>query len=221
MAQKVKPTALRLGITKTWSSRWLYSRNKKFFLEEDFLIRKFLEKKLVESGLDRIDIERVGDEIKVIVRTSRPGLIIGKGGKGIEELTALLNKQIKKLRLKRKQNLNYVLKLNVEELKRNELSAQIIAQQIAFDLEKRMPYNKVMKKHLEAIAQNKNIYGAKIKLSGRLNGAEIARSAQLSIGKLPLQTLNIDIDYGEATAFNTYGTVGVKVWLNKGEIKTD
>lgn len=218
MAQKTKPNALRLGITKTWSSQWFLKRDRRFFLEEDELIRKITKGKILQAGIAGLEIERTGDNIRVSIRASRPGLIIGRGGKGIEELKNLLLKEMRNLRRRNKVGASFSLNLNVEELKRMEISAPVVAQQIAFDIERRLPYRTAMKQQLEGLKQNKGVKGGKIKISGRLNGAEISRSDWLAFGEMPLQTLRANIDYGEATAYTTYGTVGIKVWLYKGEI---
>jgi len=218
MAQKTRPNALRLGITKPWSSQWFFKRDRRFFLEEDELIRRLTKRKIIQAGIAALEIERTGDNIKVTIRAARPGLIIGRGGKGIEELKNLLLKEIRNLRRRNKVKDNFSLNLNVEELKRTEISAPVVAQQIAFDIERRVPYRTAMRQQLEGLKQNKGIKGGKIKISGRLNGAEISRSDWLAFGQMPLQTLRANIDYGEATAYTTYGAVGVKVWLYKGEI---
>lgn len=218
MAQKVNPNALRLGINLPWSNRWFFKKNLKFFIEEDHLIRELIKKKILAAGIASIVIERTGDTIRVQIRAARPGLIIGRGGKGVEELKNFLVKKINQLRHKANFSKNFSLNLNIEELKRSEISSAVIAQQIAFDVEKRLPYRRVIKRQLESIMQNRGVEGAKIKLSGRLNGAEIARQDHLARGRMPLQTLRANIDYAEATAFNTYGTIGIKVWIYKGEI---
>jgi small subunit ribosomal protein S3 len=218
MAQKIKPNALRLGITLPWNSRWFFKKSLSFYIEEDHCIRDIVRKKILAAGIASIEIERLGDTIRVIVKASRPGLVIGRGGKGIEELKEAVVKAIKKLRVKNKKSAQFSLNINIEELKRTEVSAAVTAQQIAFDLEKRFPYRSVLKRHLELLKQNREVLGAKIKVGGRLNGAEISRSDWLIFGRMPLQNLRANIDYGEATAFNTYGTVGVKVWIYKGEI---
>ncbi|MDI6734060.1 MAG: 30S ribosomal protein S3 [Patescibacteria group bacterium] len=218
MAQKTKPNLLRLGLTVPWSSRWFLKKSQKFFIEEDCFIRKFVGEKILTAGIAAIEIERMGDAIKIIIRASRPGLIIGRGGKGIEELKERLLKSLRILRKKNNINGNFSLNLNIEELKRTEISAPVEAQQIAFDIEKRLPYRSVIKRRLENIMQNREVKGAKIKVAGRLNGAEISRHDWLAKGKMPLQTLRANVDYGEATAFNSYGTVGIKVWIYKGEI---
>lgn len=217
MAQKIKPNTLRLGINVPWSSRWFYKKSLKFFLLEDQLIRTLIKKRILSAGIDSIDIERIGETIRVLVKASRPGLIIGRGGKGIEELKDLVIREIKDVRRKNKKQMNFSLNINIEELKRTEVSAPVVAQQIAFDIEKRFPYRTVMKRALETLKQNREVRGAKVKVSGRLNGAEISRSDWLVFGRMPLQTLRAKIDYGEATAFNTYGTVGIKVWIYKGD----
>jgi len=218
MATKTHPFSLRLGLNKNWRSRWFFKKNLKFFIEEDYFIRQFIKKKIAAAGIDAIEIERLGNQINVLIRASRAGLIIGRGGKGIEELKSALLKEIKRLRRKNKESLDIILNLNVEELNRGEVSAMVTAQQIAFEIEKRLPYRGVMKKFLSNVSQYRGVYGVKIKMSGRLNGATISRSDWLVSGKMPLSTLRADIDYGEATAFNSYGTVGIKVWIYKGEI---
>ena len=218
MAQKIQPNSFRLGITKPWQSQWFFKRSLRFFVQEDYLIRELIKEKILTSGIDAIEIERTGEVVKVTIRSARPGLIIGRGGKGIEELKDGLLSSMKALRLKNKFKGNPVLNLNVEEIKRMELSASVLAQQMAFDIEKRFPFRTVMKRHLEVMKQNRSVKGAKIKMAGRLNGAEIARRDSLHFGQMPLQTLRANIDYGEAVAFTTYGTIGIKVWLYKGEI---
>ena len=218
MAQKTRPTIIRLGVTEGWQSRWFFKKSLKFFLEEDHLIREITMEKILQAGIASIEIERTGDLIRVAIKASRPGLIIGRGGKGIEELKNLIIRKMKILRHKNKIPQNFSFNLNVEELKRTEVSAQVIAQQIAFDIERRTPYRTILKRHLESLKQIKDVKGAKLRLAGRLNGAEISRRDWLAFGRMPLQTLRAVIDYGEATSFNSYGAVGVKVWIYKGEI---
>lgn len=218
MAQKIKPNSYRLGINVPWSSRWFFKKNLRFLLEEDEAIRKIIKDKIMAAGIAAIDIERTGNNVRVTVRAGRPGLVIGRGGKGIDDLKNAIVRAINSLRLKNKFPPSFNLNLNIEELKRFEVSAPIIAQQIATDLEKRLPYRRLMKRTLETTMQNHEVKGAKIRMSGRLDGNEIARTDWLAKGKMPLQTLRSQIDYGEATAFNTYGTIGIKVWLYKGEI---
>ena len=189
-------------------------------LEEDVLIRRAVNAKIGLAGIVRIEIERAADNsYRILIKAAKPGLVIGRGGKGIEELSKAVDSQLRKLFQKRGQKApKFSLSLNVEELRRNEVSAQYVAQSIAWDLEKRLPFRRTMKKYLENIMQNKDVQGAKIRFSGRLDGNEIARREWLAKGKLPLHTLRANIDYGEATAFNSYGTVGIKVWVYKGEV---
>lgn len=188
-------------------------------LEEDVLIRRLINEKIGLAGVVRVEIERGADNsYRIFIKAVKPGLIIGRGGKGIEELSKSLEADLKKLFAGRKKSVKFSLSLNIEELKRSEISAQYVAQSIAWDLEKRLPFRRTIKKHLDQLMQNREVKGAKVRVSGRLDGAEIARREWLAKGKLPLHTLRANIDYGESTAFNSYGTVGVKVWLYKGDI---
>lgn len=217
MAQKIRPDSFRLGIIKDWSAKWL-SKNFKTLLEEDVLIRKIINKEIISAGIDKIEIERMGNKCRISVRVARPGLVIGRGGKGIETLTKKIESNLKKLRIKKENKESPIINLNIEEIKRSEVSATVIAQNIAWDTEKRMPFRRLIKKYLESIMHNKEVKGAKIKISGRLGGSEIARSEHLERGSLPLHTLRANIDYGQATAFTTYGTIGIKVWIYKGDV---
>lgn len=218
MGQKINPLSYRLGVTKNWPVRWFLKGKYGKFLEEDEAIRKVIKSKIGQAGISAVEIERTAGNLKIFIKAARPGFIIGRGGKGIEELNKAIEQALKKVRKTRKSTPGF--SVNVEELKRSEISATYVAQQIAWDLEKRMPYRRTIKKYLENISQNKEVKGAKILLSGRLDGNEIARREWLAArgGSLPLQTLRADIDYGQVTAFTTYGTVGVKVWIYKGEI---
>lgn len=221
MGQKIQPFKYRLGIIKNWNSRWMPKHfNFKNQLEEDMVIRKMVHEKIGLAGIVQIEIERGTDNsYKIFIKAAKPGLVIGRGGKGIEELSKAVEAALQKLFVKRKTDkTKFSVRLNVEELKRSELSAQYMAQSLAWDMEKRLPYRRTMKKYIESTLQNREVQGVKIKLSGRLDGNEIARREWLAKGKLPLQTLRANIDYGEATSFNSYGTVGVKVWLYKGEV---
>jgi len=218
MAQKIKPISLRLNVLKNWRSRWFVDRKmRRFILEEDALIRQIINQDLREAAVVKTEIERTSNACRVIITTARPGFIIGRGGKGIEELTKKINKKISILHRKNKISEPININLSVVELSRMEVSAQIIAQNIALDLEKRHKFRRTIKKYLSEIMSHKEVKGAKIKVSGRLDGAEIARREWVMNGKLPLTNLRADIDYGEATAFTTYGAVGIKIWINKGE----
>lgn len=220
MGQKIKPYSLRLGIIENWKSRWWPKKGFKNQLEEDEVIRKAVRDKIAASGIIRIDIERSSDNsYRIFLKVARPGLVIGRGGKGIEELSRHVVLRLEYLLKKRGiKNPKAAVSLNIDDLKKAEIFSAYIAQSVAWDLEKRLPARRTMKKYLEFMMQNREVQGAKIKLSGRIDGAEISRREMLSKGKLPLQTLRANIDYGEATAFNTYGTVGVKIWIYKGEV---
>ncbi len=209
MGQKVNPTSFRLKITETWKSRW-FARGKKFaaYLKQDSLIREAVLKKFPKAGIIRIDLERPSQEVSVIIHSTRPGMIIGKGGAGIEEF----KKQLKKLL-----GIKSEMKITIEESKQYNLESQVWASSIAEQLEKRVALRRVMKGSLDQIMEA-GALGAKIVVAGRIGGAEIARTEWLYRGKLPLHTLRARIDFAKATAFTTYGTIGVKVWINKGEL---
>ena len=210
MGHKINPTSLRINITNdTWKSRWFSRTAYMKQLQEDVRIRQYLELHLKKAGLVRIDIERLNDgAITVIVKTTKPGLIIGKGGAGIEEL---------KKKIKQKLKIKQELKVNIEEIRDVNLQAQVIANTIVEQLEKRVAFRRLMKQSLEQM-MNAGAKGAKVAIGGRLNGADIARTEHLSSGKIPLHTLRADIDFARSTAFTTYGTVGVKVWIYKGDV---
>lgn len=215
MAQKTHPLSFRLGITKGWPVRWFLKGGYAKYLEEDEAIRKTIAVKISQAGIANIEIERTQGNLRVFIKAARPGFIIGRGGKGMEELNTAIADGVRKVRGGK---MPVALSVTIEELKRSEISAVYVAQEIAWDLERRMPFRRTMKKYLEQVMQNRDVKGARLFLSGRLDGNEIARRERLSRGSLPLQTLRADIDYGTATAKTTYGTIGVKVWIYKGEI---
>lgn len=214
MGQKVHPTAFRTGIIFDWKSRWFNKKKYQEYLAEDVKIREFIFSKLSKAGLGKVEIERAANAVRVIVFTSRPGLIIGRGGAGVEQLRSELQKII----AKSQPNEKIELRLEIEEIKQAESFAPIVAQNIAEQLEKRMPYRRVIKQTLEKVLQGKTTQGAKIMVKGRLDGSEIARKEWLAKGRIPLQTLRANIDFGQATAHTTFGTIGVKVWVYKGDI---
>ena len=207
MGQKVNPHGLRIGIIKDWDTKW-YANDKNFsdFLVEDFKIRKFIKKKLYVAGISRVEIERAANKIKVNVNTAKPGLVIGKGGSGIEEL----RKQLEKLTQKS-------VLINITEIKMPELDSQMVAENIASQLERRISFRRAMKQAMSR-AMKLGAKGIKTSVSGRLGGAEIARTEHYHDGTIPLQTLRADVDYGFAAADTTYGKLGVKVWIYKGEV---
>lgn len=207
MGQKVHPTGVRVGIIRDWNSRWYAdSRNFADYLVEDQKIRKFLKKKLYAAGISKIEIERTAKLVKINLHTAKPGIVIGKGGVGAESLKKDLVKMI-----------NKDVNLNIVEVKNIDMDAQLVAENIANQLERRISFRRAMKqcmqKSLKAGAQ-----GIKTSVSGRLGGADMARTEFYKEGNIPLQTLRADIDYGFAEANTTYGKIGVKVWIYKGEI---
>ena len=209
MGQKVHPVGIRLGITKDWSSRW-YANTQTFpiYVEQDHRIREFLRKKLKEASISRIHIERPAKKANITIHTARPGVVIGKKGEDIEKLRGEVAK-LMKLPL-------HDVRLNIAEIRKPELDALLVAEGIAQQLERRVQFRRAMRR---AVTNTMRIgaEGIKVRVSGRLNGAEIARSEWYLHGQLPLQTLRADIDYGFAEASTTYGQIGVKVWLYKGE----
>lgn len=222
MGQKIRPDSYRLGITQGWISRWFPKSGFKNKLEEDVLIRKVVNERIKLAGVVRIEIERnANNQYRIFIKAAKPGIIIGRGGQGIEELTKVLTSKLNALmRTRGEKNPSSAISLNVEELKRTEVASTFVAQSIAWELEKRMPFRRVIKKTLQNVMSNRDVQGAKIQVAGRLDGGEIARSEFLAQGKLPLQTLRANIDYGTATAYTTYGAVGIKVWIYKGLLFT-
>lgn len=209
MGNKINPISFRLKITDTWKSKWFSKSNYVELLREDVRIREYLETHLRKAGLSRIDIERKGDgTITVIIYTAKSGMVIGKGGAGIEEL---------KKKLKTKLGIKKEVRVNIEPVNDVNMHAQVIANNIAEQIEKRVAFRRLMKQTLESVMQA-GAKGVKVTIGGRLNGAEIARSEHLSAGKIPLHTLRANIDYAQATAHTTYGTIGIKVWIYKGDI---
>jgi len=215
MGRKVHPFIFRLGSVTNWKSRWFSKKQYKEFLEQDTKLRSFIMEKLRKASINSIEIERSVNSLNVIIKTARPGLVIGRGGGGIEEL----KNEIKKLLQKNNSGQsNLEIRLEVEEVKDPDIQAAIVGMEIANQIERRLPYRRVIKQALDKIMQNSKAKGAKIMIKGRLNGAEIARKEHLKKGKIPLQTLRSDIDYASSTAYTTYGTIGIKVWIYKGEI---
>lgn len=208
MAHKVHPKSFRLKETKDWSSRWFDKKKFQEFLEEDYRIREFLEKKLKEASVQNIEIERFSGKTTVIITTARPGLIIGRGGSGIEEIKKAIQKIAK---------VGKDVRIEIREVKNPWEYASLAAAAIAQQIEKRMPVRRVMKQSLSKMTEIKGIEGARIEVAGRLGGAEIARREWLQLGRMPRQTLRADIDYFLTEAKTRYGTIGVKVWLYKGE----
>ncbi|MGC9031322.1 MAG: 30S ribosomal protein S3 [Minisyncoccia bacterium] len=214
MSRKTNIKILKIKKMEDWKSRGFYEKKFPNFLKEDLFLREYLTKKFLNAGIEAIEIERSLNTIKIIIKTSRPGFIIGKGGKGVEFLEKEIREKLKKIN---NNQLDKVIKIEIVEVKNPWTSAQIVAQWIALQLEKRIPYRRAMKMALAKILLNKEVKGAKILVSGRLNGVTIARSEHIEAGRLPRQNYRSDIDYGFAQAYCTYGVIGVKVWIYKGE----
>lgn len=207
MGQKVNPLALRIGYIENWRSLW-FADKKQFaqYILEDYNIRQFIKKRFVQAAVSKVVIERLGDKIRVIIHTARPGVIIGRRGADIDKLRGELGEITSK-----------EITIDPQEIKNPSIDAQLIAQNIALQLEKRIAFRRAMKRAIDQ-AMSSGIKGIKIKCSGRLNGAELARSESYRVGKLPLHTFRAQIEYGFAEALTTYGLLGVKVWTNKGEV---
>ncbi len=206
MGQKVNPIGLRLGIIKTWESRWYAGKKYSDYILEDYNIRKFLKKKLYHAGIARIEIERSTKLVRLIVYTSRPGIVIGKKGAEI----AQLKKELEKM-------LSHEVLIDVQEVRKPEINAQLVAENIALQIIRRVAFRRAMKRGLSS-AMRFGAEGIKIVCSGRLGGAEMARTEQYKDGRVPLHTLRADIDYGFIEARTTYGIIGIKVFIFKGEI---
>lgn len=208
MGHKVNPISFRLQVKKDWRSRWFSKENYAKFLHEDIRIRDYIHKKLgVKASISRVEIERNANLVTIIIFTSRPGVIIGRGGAGATELKQELSKLVE----------SKIKDISIEEIREPELDAQIMSDSIAQQLEKRIAFKRAAKQSLDKIMKA-GAKGAKIMIGGRLNGAEISRSQFITQGKIPLATLRADIDYGTSRAWTTYGILGVKVWIYKGDI---
>ncbi|MFH1171759.1 MAG: 30S ribosomal protein S3 [bacterium] len=209
MGQKVHPKIFRIGVNKTWSSKWFAKKDFGPFLQQDEIIRKFIKKKYRAGGIALIGIARTANALTVSIFTSRPGVLIGRGGTGVEELkkelAALLGNQ------------KTAFRLEIEEVEKPELNAELIMQSVIEQLEKRIPFRRILKQTVERVRRS-GAKGIKVMVAGRLNGAEIARTESLHAGSIPLHTLRADVEYSRGAARTTYGAIGVKVWVYKGEI---
>lgn len=206
MGQKVHPLGFRLGYVKTWSSRWFAEKDYAHLLHEDLRIRAMVKEKLYHAGVAKIEIERSGNQIKIYISTARPGIIIGRKGAEVDKLKAELDGLTKRQ-----------VQINIKEVRKPELDAQLVGENIAMQLQKRVSYRRAMKKSVAA-AMRLGALGIKVHCAGRLGGAEIARKEWYREGRVPLHTLRADIDYGFAESKTTYGQIGVKVWIYKGEL---
>ena len=209
MGQKVNPIGFRLGINKEWDSKWFAGKEYSNFVYEDYCIRKFLKKKLQPAGVSKIEIERAANKVKLKIHTARPGLVIGRKGSEIQNLTKDLGKII-----------NREFFIDIQEVRKPEVDAQLLAENIALQLVRRVSFRRAMKKSVSS-ALRFGVQGIKITCSGRLGGAEMARTEWYRKGRVPLHTIRADIDYGFAEAFTTYGVIGIKVIIFNGEILPD
>ena len=207
MGQKTHPTGLRLGVNKTWSSIWYDERNFAKKLHEDIIIREYIHNKVRDASISTINIERTAKSITVTIFTSRPGIVIGKGGSEVEKLKKNLTKLI-----------GDEISVNVSEIKRPALSAELVGQNIAQQLEKKINYRRSVKKAIQS-TMSMGAEGIKIRVAGRLNGIDIARAETFKEGRIPLHTLRSDIDYAHVEALTTFGIIGIKTWIYKGEIR--
>jgi len=215
MTHSVHPYSHRLGIIRDWKSRWFGARGKyQEFLKTDVLLREFLEKRLRGFYVDSIEMERSENAYRVIVKTSRPGMIIGRSGEGSIKMKNDIIKQLRRFNVPMPKE----LKVDIEEVKDPDSHAAIVAYSIAESLEKRLPFRRVMKQAVERVMADRNVKGVKVTLSGRLGGAEMGRIESLKNGQVPLQTLRADIDFAREKAYLSYGVIGVKVWIYRGEI---
>ncbi len=212
MGKKINPIVFRLKALNTWDSRWFAKREKDFkeILMQDVLIREYLRKKLLDASISKIEIERSAKDTSVTIHSARPGVIIGKGGAGVEELRKKISRSFVK-------NKNIKVNVNIKEITNPSMDAALIAQGIKFDIEKRVAFRRAMKQAIQKVERS-GALGIKVIIGGRLNGAEIARSEMLVSGKLPLHTIRADINYAEERAYTTYGVIGIKVWIYKGDV---
>jgi len=206
VGQKVHPKGFRIGIIRDWDSNWYADRDYTDLLHEDYKIRHYIKEHFYTAGISKVEIQRTGNRVRITIHTAKPGIVIGRGGMEVEKLKADLIKMTSK-------NIN----INIQEIKKPELDAQIVAENIAQQMEKRISFRRAMKQTVGRTMRAGAI-GIKVAISGRLGGAEIARSEWYSEGKVPLHTLRADVDYGFAEANTTYGKIGIKVWVNRGEI---
>jgi small subunit ribosomal protein S3 len=206
VGQKVHPKGFRIGIIRDWDSNWYADRDYTDLLHEDYKLRKFIKEQFYTAGISKVEIQRTGNRVRVTIHTAKPGIVIGRGGLEVEKLKADLTRITGK-------NVN----INIQEIKKPELDAQIVAENIAQQLEKRISFRRAMKQTVGRTMRAGGV-GIKVMISGRLGGAEIARTEWYSEGKVPLHTLRADVDYGFAEANTTYGKIGIKVWINRGEV---
>lgn len=213
MAHKVHPKIFRIKNLSDWQSQWFSVRKYRENLEKDYRIREFIKKQLKAAAIDEVIIKRTANAIQILVKAARPGIIIGRGGTGIQDVKKEVIKKIFKGKVK-----GIDIKIDVEEIRKSETHATIVARGVAEQLERRMPFRRVLKQTVEKVSQNPDVKGIKVRVSGRLNGSEMARTEWLRKGNLPLQTIRANINYAQENAYTIYGVIGVKVWIYKGEV---
>jgi len=220
MTHKVHPKAFRIRGMDDFNIRGFYGKKMPQFLEEDFLVKSFLRKKFADASVANIETEHSNNKINIIIETARPGLIIGRGGEGVETLKKEIEKIVNR-EARKKPSLKKIssqqIRIDIREVKNPWISASLVSQIAAAQIEKRIPFRQVLKKNMERVMQNKEVKGIKMEVSGRLNGIEIARKEWLKQGRMPLQSIRADIDYYQTEAYCTYGAIGVKVWIYKGD----
>lgn len=219
MTHVAHPYVQRIGINRDWRSRWFATDPKQFreYLRTDAEVRKLLGKRLKGMSVDTVEIERNQTELRIIIKTARPGLVIGRSGEGVTQLKKDLDMLLRKLKLTEKPE----IKIDIEEIRSPESSARIVGQMIAEGLEKRLAFRRVMKQTVEKVMANRDVEGVRIILAGRLGGTDMARREELKKGRVPLQTLRADIDFARVAAVLPYGTIGIKVWIYRGEVFAD
>ncbi len=219
MTHVAHPFVQRLGINRDWKSRWFTNDKKKYreYIRTDAAIRKLLDKKLRGMAIDAVEIERNETTLRILIKTARPGLVIGRSGEGAQQLKKDVDMLLRTLKLSEKPE----LKIDIEEVRSIESSAPIVAQMVVEGLEKRMPFRRVLKQTVEKVMANRDVQGVRIIVSGRLGGADMARREELKKGRIPLQTLRADIDFARERANLPYGVIGVKVWIYRGEVFAD
>lgn len=210
MGRKIHPIGFRLGVTTGWKSRWFDSKNFQKTLRQDVSIREFIRKQWKAASIADVLIERSAGAVRIIIETSRPGVLIGRGGSGIEDLTRAVRQRFFR-------GVRADVKVDVQEVKTPDESASLVAQQVAEQIERRLPFRRILKGMADQVMQTRSVEGVKIEMAGRLGGAEMSRRERISRGEIPLHTLRADIDFAIAEANTTYGVIGVKVWIYKGE----
>lgn len=219
MTHVAHPYIQRLGINRDWRNRWFAAdpKHRREYIRTDAAVRKLLQKKLKGMSIDAVEIERNEKVLRIVIKTSRPGLVIGRSGEGATQLRKDIDMLLRKLKLSEKPD----IKVDIEEVRSPESSAAIVGQMVVEGLEKRMPFRRVLKQTVEKVMANRDVEGVRIIVSGRLGGADMARKEELKKGRIPLQTLRADIDFAREKAILPYGTIGVKVWIYRGEVFGD